>query len=181
MSKPEIGTTASKVVYKNRWMSVREDSILRSDGSTGIYGVVDKPDFAVIAAIRDQSIFLVEQYRYPVGARFWELPQGSWEEQTVDPLELAKAELREETGLVAKSMRHAGRLFQGYGYATQAYDVFLATGLLQGDAQLDAEELGLVCREFPLAVFQAMIDDGTIRDASSVAAFGLLRIKGWLP
>jgi ADP-ribose pyrophosphatase len=180
VSKPEIETTASTVVYKNRWMTVREDAIVRSNGAPGIYGVVEKPDFAVIAAVREQSIFLVEQYRYPVRGRFWELPQGSWEDRAIDPLELAKAELREETGLVAGSMLHAGRLFLAYGYSTQAYDLYLATDLREGAARLDAEEEGLVSKEFPVRAVQAMIEDGTIKDATTVAAFGLLRLKGLL-
>ena len=180
MSKPEIETTETKVVYKNRWMTVREDAIVRSNGTTGVYGIVEKADFAVIAAIRDQSIHLVEQYRYPVKGRFWELPQGSWEDRTIDPLELAKAELREETGLVAGSMRHVGRLFLGCGYSTQAYDIYFATELREGETQLDAEEEGLVSRAFPVRVVQTMIEDGTIKDATTVAAFGLLRLKGLL-
>ena len=56
MPKPEIETTGTRVVYKNRWMTVREDAILRSNGTAGIYGVVEKADFAVVAAIRDHSI-----------------------------------------------------------------------------------------------------------------------------
>jgi ADP-ribose pyrophosphatase len=180
VSKPEIETIASTVVYKNRWMTVREDEIARSNGTRGIYGVVEKADFAVIAAIRNQSIYLVEQYRYPVRGRFWELPQGSWEDRAIDPLELAKAELREETGLVAGSMLHAGRLFLGYGYSTQAYDVFHATDLQEHEPRLDAEEEGLVSKAFPIRVVQALIEDGTIRDATTVAAFGLLRLKGLL-
>jgi ADP-ribose pyrophosphatase len=180
MSKPEMETVRSTVVYKNRWMTVREDEIVRSNGTPGIYGVVEKADFAVIAAVHGESLWLVEQYRYPVGGRFWELPQGSWEDRAVDPLELAKAELLEETGLVAGSVLHAGRLFLGYGYSTQAYDVYLATDLRQGETQLDAEEEGLVSMVFPVRVVQAMIEDGTIKDATTVAAFGLLRLKGLL-
>jgi len=180
VSKPEIETTGSTVVYKNRWMAVREDSIVRSNGTSGIYGVVEKADFAVIAAVREQSLYLVEQYRYPVRGRFWELPQGSWEDRAIDPLELAKAELREETGLVADSMVHAGRLFLAYGYSTQAYDLYLATDLHEGETRLEAEEEGLVSREFPVRVVQTMIEDGTIKDATTVAAFGLLRLKGLL-
>ena len=180
MSKPEIETLGSTVVYKNRWMSLREDSIVRADGSAGLYSVVDKPDFAVIAAVSDGEIHLVEQYRYPVKGRFWEMPQGSWEEQTVDPLVLAAAELREETGLVAGSMLHAGRLYLAYGYSSQAYDVFLASDLKAGENQLDAEEVGLICRAFKLGYFEDMLKDGTIRDATTVAAYGLLRLKGML-
>ena len=180
MAKPEIKTTGSTVVYQNRWMTVREDEIVRSNGTSGIYGVVEKADFAVIAAARDQSVWLVEQYRYPVRGRFWEFPQGSWEDRATDPLTLAKAELREETGLVAGAMLHAGRLFLGYGYSTQAYDVYLATDLREGETQLDPEEDGLVCKEFPVRVVEGMIEDGTIKDATTVAAFGLLRLKGLL-
>ena len=180
MPKPEIETTGTRVVYKNRWMTVREDAILRSNGTAGIYGVVEKADFAVVAAIRDHSIYLVEQYRYPVKGRFWELPQGSWEDRAIHPLELAKAELREETGLVAGSMLHAGRLFLAYGHSSQAYDLYLATDLCEGEAQLDVEEEGLVGRAFPVQVVQTMIEDGTIKDATTVAAFGLLRLKGLL-
>ncbi len=180
MSKPEIETTATRVVYSNRWMTVREDAIRRASGKAGIYGVVEKADFAVIAAVRDQSLHLVEQYRYPVRGRYWELPQGAWEGRAVDPLELAKAELREETGLVAGSMLHAGRLFLAYGHSAQAFDLYLATDLRQEAPQLDAEEEGLVSRAFPVRVVQAMIEDGTIKDATTVAAFGLLRLKGLL-
>lgn len=180
MSKPEIETTVMTVVYKNRWMTVREDTIVRADGSPGIYGVVEKRDFAVIAAVREQSIYLVEQYRYPIGKRFWELPQGSREEQDVDPLALALAELREETGLIAGSMLHVGHLYEGYGYSTQAYDVYLATEFSQGESQLDAEEQGLICREFNMRAVEGMILDGTIKDGTTVAAFGLLRLKGLL-
>ena len=71
MSKPEILTTGSKVVYRNRWMTVREDAILRANGSAGIYGVVDKPDFAVIAAVQGQSIYLVEQYQMCIRDSSW--------------------------------------------------------------------------------------------------------------
>jgi ADP-ribose pyrophosphatase len=180
VSKPEIETLSSTVVYKNRWMSVREDAIVRADGGTGVYSVVEKPDFAVIAAVADDEIHLVEQYRYPVRGRFWEMPQGSWEEQTVDPMLLAAAELREETGLIAGSMRHAGRLYLAYGYSSQAYDVFLASDLEAGENQLDAEEVGLVTRAFKLSRFEGMLKDGTIRDATTLAAYGLLRMKGML-
>lgn len=182
MDRPgeEIETQDTRVVYENRWMTVREDRIRRADGSHGIYGVVDKPDFAVIAAVQADQIFLVEQYRYPVRARFWELPQGSWGRGGTDPLAQARAELREETGLQAQSMRHIAKLHEAYGYSTQAFDLYLATELSHGAQELDAEELGLVCQAFPIARVQQMICDGVITDAVTVASFGLLRLRGLL-
>jgi ADP-ribose pyrophosphatase len=178
MTEPEITRTASTVVYRNRWMTVREDRIIRGAGSTGIYGVVEKPDFAVIAALDGNRLYLVEQYRYPVAGRYWELPQGSWEQQEADPLALAAAELREETGLVAGSIVHAGHLFPAYGYATQGFDVYLATQLQQLDSQLEPEEAGLIAKPFELSVVERMMRDGVIKDAATVASFGLLRLKG---
>ena len=180
VANPEIETTASTVVYRNPWMTVREDAIRRADGAAGVYGVVEKLDFAVVAAIGDGHVHLVEQYRYPVSGRYWELPQGASHDPALEPLKVARAELREETGLVAATMTHVGRLFQSYGFSTQAFDLFVATGLEQHAMQLEAEEEGLIAKAFPLAVFEAMIRDGSIRDSATVASFALLRLEGWL-
>jgi ADP-ribose pyrophosphatase len=71
----DIETVGTTVVYENRWMRVREDTIRRRDGSSGIYSVVEKPDFVVIAPVEDNGrLHLVEQFRYPVRGRYWELP-----------------------------------------------------------------------------------------------------------
>jgi ADP-ribose pyrophosphatase len=177
VSKQEILKTKSTVVYQNRWMKVREDEIVRADGSHGIYGVVEKPDFAVIVALSKGDVYLVEQYRYAVEGRFWEFPQGSWEEQTIDPLNLARAELREETGLEAATMQHIGHLFLAYGFCTQGYNIFLASDLVQLDAQREPEEQGLVVQSFPIAQVEMMVANGEIKDATTIAVFGLLRAK----
>ncbi|MGH3622808.1 MAG: ADP-ribose pyrophosphatase, partial [Sciscionella sp.] len=70
-------TLDSREVYANSWMSVREDNVRRQDGSLGVYGVVDKPDFALIVALDGDRLHLVEQFRYPVSGRRWEFPQGT--------------------------------------------------------------------------------------------------------
>ena len=127
--KREIRSTASSTVYENRWMRVREDRIVRSSGANGVYGVVEKKDFVLIAAYQEGELHLVEQYRYPVEARFWEFPQGASHQDHIAATDLAAAELREETGLVAASIVHAGRLYPAYGFATQAFDIYLATNL----------------------------------------------------
>ena len=74
-------------------------------------------------------------------------------------------------------MIFAGRLFQGYGYSTQPYHVFLATGLLAGEANREHEEQDLIARTFEMAEVEQMICAGVIKDASTIAAFGLLRLK----
>jgi 8-oxo-dGTP pyrophosphatase MutT (NUDIX family) len=182
MNRPEIECLASRIVYRNRWMTVRQDRIRRRSGATGLYGVVDKPDFAVIAAVRDGRLLLVEQYRYPVGARLWELPQGAWEDRPdADPALLAAGELREETGYAAASLVAAGSLFLACGYSSQRYHIYLATGLSRVGRQLDAEEEGLAVADFSLAEVEEMMRTGRIVDATTVAALGLLKLKGLLP
>ena len=84
-----ITRIASREVYRNDWMIVREDDIRRPDGSPGIYGVVDKPDYALVIAVDGERVRLVEQFRYPLGERRWEFPQGT----APAPAELEPAEL----------------------------------------------------------------------------------------
>jgi ADP-ribose pyrophosphatase len=175
----EITCTGSRTVYQNRWIRVREDAIVRADGSPGIYSVVERADFAAIAAVQDGQIYLVEQFRYPVGGRYWELPQGAWEDDPdKSPEEVARGELREETGLTAGQMQFVGSMFIAYGLCTQRCNVFFATDLQQHEQQLDAEEAGLICRAFPLAEFERMMREGVIQDGVTVGVFGLMRLKG---
>ncbi|TDC30697.1 NUDIX hydrolase [Kribbella albertanoniae] len=155
-------------------MTVREDQTLRHDGARGIFGVVEKPDFALVVPYGAGGFHLVEQYRYPVRGRYWEFPQGSWEERPdADPLDLAAGELAEETGLSAASMVELGYLYEAYGYCDQGVHIILATDLTQGTTDLDAEEAGLISRWFSEEEVWQLIADGRFRDAPSVAALGL--------
>jgi 8-oxo-dGTP pyrophosphatase MutT (NUDIX family) len=155
-------------------MTVREDTTLRPDGTTGLYGVVHKPDFAVVLPYADGGFHLVEQYRYPVKGRYWEFPQGSWEDRPdIDPLELARAELAEETGLTAAVTTRIGHLFAAYGYSDQGFHVVLATGLTQGEPDPEPEEAGLRSRWFPTEEVWRLVAEGRFKDAPSLAALAL--------
>lgn len=175
----EIETLETKTVYKNKWMSVREDRIKRASGAEGIFGVVDKPDFVVILPIHEGFIYIVEQYRYPVEERFWELPQGSWEDNSeADHLLVAAGELREETGLVANRMAYLGHQFLAYGYSSQGYHMYLATELELNSMQLDAEEEGLISKRVSIEEFENLILSGDIKDATTVNTYGIAKLKG---
>ena len=171
--KDSIKTLASREVYRNQWLRLREDRILRSNGKEGIYSVVDKDDCAIILPIEDGHIWLVEQFRYTIGERAWELPQGGWEMENVDPEELARGELREETGLHAEEMTCLGFVWIAYGFCRQKQHVFLAKGLTMKEREPDDEEHDLVIQRFKLGDFERMMLDGTICDASTLAAWGL--------
>jgi ADP-ribose pyrophosphatase len=171
-----IRTLSTREVYRNNWIRVREDEIERSNGAHGIYGVVDKDDCAVIIPIEGDKIYLVEQYRYTVGQRCLELPQGGWETAGVDPEELARGELREETGLLASNMTRLGCMWIAYGFTRQRQHVFLATGLTPSARDLDPEEHDLVVRTASVAEFEQMLVDGVIEDCCTLAAWGLYRV-----
>lgn len=176
---PAIKQLDSKIVYQNNWMSVREDKIERTSGAQGIYGVVDKPDCVAIIAIDGERIHLVNQYRYAVQGNYWELPQGAWESNPdADHLELAKGELREETGLIAANMHYIGNQFIAYGFLNQTCHIYLASDLSQADTQLDSEEEDLITDSFTLLEFERMLIEGEIRDAVTTAAYGLAKLKG---
>jgi 8-oxo-dGTP pyrophosphatase MutT (NUDIX family) len=180
MENPYV-TLSSRIAYENRWTRLREDRIRHPDGSDGLYGVVERADFVVIVPWQNGRLTLVEQFRYPVGVRIWEFPMGMWEHAPgTDPTVLAAAELREETGLIAGRMTHAGEIFQGPGYCNQRGHIFLATDLIQGDHERETTEQDMICRSFALAEIEAMVRDGTLREAMTLSAFGLLRIKGLL-
>lgn len=171
-----IRTLSSREVYRNPWLRLREDQIERSNGNKGIYGVVEKDDCAVILPIEGNRIYLVEQFRYTIGRRALEVPQGGWERPDVDPEELARGELREETGLVAASMTHLGTMWVAYGFANQKQHVFLATSLTQAGTDPDPEEHDLVLKTASIAEFEGMLLDGTIQDACTLGAWGLYKL-----
>ena len=177
---------SSRPVYRNAWMTVREDTVRRQDGSTGIYGVVDKPDFALVLPRHEDGFWLVEQYRYPVRRRSWEFPQGSWGNggtgahgaaDPADPAALARAELAEETGLRASDVEHLGHLHGAYGFCSQGFDVYLATGLEQGRPNREATEQDMVHRRFTDPQIDALVLGGGIVDAASLAALTLYRLR----
>jgi ADP-ribose pyrophosphatase len=174
---PSITTLSSREIYRNRWLRLREDRILRSNGKEGIYSVVDKDECAIILPIENDRVWLVEQFRYTIQERAWELPQGGWEEAIVDPEELARGELKEETGLHAERMVRLGTLWIAYGFTRQKQHVFLASGLKQTNTDRDAEEHDLAVRSFAIEDFERMMREGTIADASTVAAWGLYQLR----
>ena len=168
---------SSRVVYRNAWMTVREDAIQRPDGTQGIYGVVEKPDFALVLPRWEHGFWLVEQYRYPVGRRAWEFPQGSWGRDCEGgAAELARSELAEETGLRADTLTHLGHLFEAYGFSTQGFDVYVATGLAEGEPRRELSEQDMRHRAFTDDEITQAIRADRIVDAPSLAALTLYRL-----
>lgn len=185
IGQPDAGgitPISSRIAYENRWLKIREDIIKYPNNLDGMFGVVERNEFAVILPLgqdgNTQTVTLIRQYRYPVGEFMWELPMGMWElKPDATPEMVAAGELEEETGLRAKTLIHAGSFYQGAGYSTQKGHVFLATNLTQHSTNREATEQNMTCHTVPLAQFEKMIETGEVTCMVSIAAFCLLRSK----
>ena len=159
----------SRPVYENDWISVREDEVVRPDGAPGIYGVVHYKNTAVgVLPVEDGHVYLVGQYRYPLERYSWEIPEGGCPEGE-DPLQAARRELKEETGLEAGRWEKLGEADLSNSVADERAVWFLATALVPGEQQPEGTEV-LGVRRVPLGEAIEMARDGRMRDALSQLA-----------
>lgn len=171
----DVRRLSTRTVYENPWMRLSEDEVERRDGSTGLYGVVHAPDFVLVIPFDGERYHLVEQFRYPVGARLWEFPQGAVPAgHDLPPEEQARVELAEETGLRTGSLRRLGYLHDAYGRCTTGFHAFLATDLEAGPAHREPEEQDMRTSCFTAGELWSLVDAGLLTDAASLAAWALL-------
>ncbi len=166
-------TLDSRHVYENPWIDVREDQVVRPDGRLGIYGVVHFKNKAigVLPVEDDGHVWLVGQYRYPLGHYSWEIPEGGCPEGE-DPRECAVRELREETGLVASHLEIIAVSHLSNSVSDEEAIIYRATGLIHGPSDPEGCER-LQVRRVPFEEALAMLDRFEITD--SLSAIALLR------
>jgi 8-oxo-dGTP pyrophosphatase MutT (NUDIX family) len=162
-------TLEAREVYRNPWISVTEYQVIRPDGRPGIYGVVDPGDNAAVVALDAEArVTLVGEFVYPLQIDTWMIPSG-FVERGEDPLEAARRELAEETGLEADEWTTLGAYYLSCGVCDQTSFTYLARGLRLVPARPEGTER-LTLRHMPLAEARAMCLRNEIRDAPSVMA-----------
>ncbi|HEV2798862.1 MAG TPA: NUDIX hydrolase [Pyrinomonadaceae bacterium] len=166
---------STKQIYDNNWISVREDSVVRPDGERGIYGVVHFKNIAIgVLAVEDDFIYLVGQYRYPLERYSWEIPEGGCAEGE-DPLDAARRELEEETGLRAGNWRKLGEAHLSNSVSDELAIWYVATDLTQGQHRPEGTEQ-LQIRRVPFVEALRMTMRGEITDAISQLAIMQYRL-----
>ena len=176
MEKNPWTTLHSKTIYDNKWITVIEDDVLNPKGGNGIYGKVHFKNMAIgiVAMDEQKNLWLVGQYRYTLNSYSWEIPEGGCP-HTDHPLEGARRELKEETGLIAQQWQELFRMHLSNSVSDELAIVYLATDLIQETAEPeDTEDLKL--QKIPIDQALQMVDAGIITDAISVAAITKIKL-----
>ncbi len=164
-----------KKMYSNPWITVTEYDVINPGGGNGIYGKVHFKNKAVGVMVLDEQLntYLVGQYRFTLDTYSWEIPEGGSPEGS-DPLDGAKRELLEETGLKAEYWEKLLIMHLSNSVSDEWAVVYLATGLTQHQAEPEQTEQ-LVVKKLPFEEAYQMLEDGIITDSMSVAA--LIKVK----
>ena len=165
----------SKKIYANNWISLTEHQVLNPSGGKGIYGEVHFENYAIgIIAIDEQDhIYMVGQYRFPLKQYSWELPEGGGALDG-NPLDAAKRELLEETGLVAQNWKELMRMHLSNSVSDELGIIYLATDFTQFEPEPEESEQ-LEVKRMPFEDVYQMVIRGEITDSITVA--GILRAK----
>jgi ADP-ribose pyrophosphatase len=157
-------------VYDNNWINVNEHQVINPSGGKGIYGVVHFKNRAIgiLPLDEDNNTWLVGQYRYPLNAYSWEIPEGGGQ-LGADPLIGAKQELLEETGLVAKEWIEIQRMHLSNSVSDEFAVIYIAKGLTMTEAAPEETEQ-LAIKKLPFEEAYQMVMNGTITDSMSIAA-----------
>lgn len=167
--------TAEQPIYDNPWINVTEYKVINPSGNPGIYGKVHFKNRAigVIPLDNELNTYLVGQYRFPLSAYSWEIPEGGGPMHE-SPLEAAKRELLEETGLKATQWTEILQMHLSNSVSDELSILYLATGLEQFEAEPEDTEQ-LIVHKLPFEEVYQMVCRGEITDSMSVGA--ILKLK----
>jgi ADP-ribose pyrophosphatase len=163
---------SSKVVYKGPVFWVSTDHVQEPGGVEARRDVIHHSGSIVVLAVDDTRstprILFERQYRHAAGDYLWELPAGR-----IDPgekeLAAAKRELIEETGYRAAKWRRILKFYASPGFVAETMAVYLATGLREGEAQPEEDEI-IYKKLVPLPTAVSMVLKGKIRDAKTISS-----------
>jgi ADP-ribose pyrophosphatase len=165
----------STQIYDNAWIKVTEHQVINPTGGRGIYGEVHFKNLAIGIVVLDPNYntWLIGQYRFPLKAYSWEIPEGGGALDT-DPIISAKRELQEETGIQAAKLTEIQRMHLSNSVCDEYAIIYIAQDLNMGVSSPEETE-ELVVRKLPFEEAYQMVMNNEITDSMSVA--GILKAK----
>lgn len=167
---------AEKNIYDNPWINLIEFTVINPSGGKGIYGKVHFKHLAIgiIPLDEEWNIWLVGQYRFPLNEYSWEIPEGGGSTEE-SPLDAAKRELLEETGLTAKEWTPILSMHLSNSVSDEKAILWLARKLSQGEAKPEETEL-LQIKKVPFDLAYEWVESGKISDCMTVAGIQKLKL-----
>lgn len=166
---------ASKKIFENPWLTLHEDKVINPGGGISHYGKINFKNIAIgiIPLDENNNTWLVGQYRYVPDCYSWEIPMGGGP-LNINPLDSAKRELKEETGLTARNWQEIMKLHTSNSVTDERGLVYVARELTQGGTEFEETE-DLLIKKLPLEEAIERVLNGEITDAVSIC--GLLKLK----
>jgi 8-oxo-dGTP pyrophosphatase MutT (NUDIX family) len=161
-------TLSTEKVYDSPWIGVEKHDVVTPGGNPGTYSVIHFKNLAigVLALDEKMNTYIVGQYRYPIGQYSWEIPEGGGD-RNVPPVESAKRELEEETGIRAGKWTKVQEMYLSNSASDEFCILYIAQELSFGEAHPeDNEELAV--KKLPFEELYNMVESGKITDSLTV-------------
>jgi ADP-ribose pyrophosphatase len=166
----------SEFLLKGRAFKIRRDHLRTPDGRETDYEIVEHTGSVVMVPIDSEgNLLFVRQYRHAAGSDLLELPAGTRDDNESYE-SCAAREMREETGMAARTLEKVGEFYLAPGYSTEFMAVFIARDLTPSPLPKDQDEF-LELERIPISEAYQMAERGQVPDAKSLAALFVARSK----
>jgi ADP-ribose pyrophosphatase len=168
-------TLSSESVYESPWIGLTKHNVLNPNGNPATYSVVHFKNLAIgiLPLDKDYNTYIVGQFRYPINQYSWEMPEGGGH-LDVPPLESAKRELHEETGIKAVKWTKIQEMHLSNSVSDEFCILYVAQDLSYGEAEPEDDEK-LEVRKLHFDELYKMVQNGEVTDSMTVA--GVLKAK----